>query len=138
MRDEFLVPDAVVEIEPILPKGSRIVWEWHVWDHLIQNFDKSKPNYGDPAAHPGLVDVACNGRATAAFWNHMNSLDYNPALDQIVLSVRGCNEIWFLDNMTEQQRPDRGPGGQGGGQGGQGGGNRENRPPPGRNDQNGN
>ncbi len=100
MRDDFLVPDAVVEIEPIRPKGGRIVWEWHVWDHLIQNFDKSKPNYGDPAAHPELVDVACNGRATAAFWNHMNSLDYNPTLDQIVLSVRGCNEIWFLDHST--------------------------------------
>ena len=100
LRDEFLVPDAVVEIEPILPKGGRIVWEWHVWDHLIQNSDRTKPNYGDVAAHPELIDVACNGRATPAFWNHMNSLDYNPALDQIVLSARGCNEIWFLDHST--------------------------------------
>jgi hypothetical protein len=100
LRDDFLVPDAVVEIEPIYPKGGKIVWEWHVWDHLIQNTDSAKPNYGDPAAHPELVDVACNGRATAAFWNHMNSLDYIPALDQIVLSVRGCNEIWFLDHNT--------------------------------------
>ncbi len=100
MRDEFLVPDAVVEIEPIYPKGGKIVWEWHVWDHLIQNSDKTKPNYGDPAAHPELVDVACNGRATPAFWNHMNSLDYNPKLDQIVLSVRGCNEIWVIDHST--------------------------------------
>jgi hypothetical protein len=105
MRNDFLVPDAVVEIEPIGPKGGRIVWEWHVWDHLIQGLDKSKPNYGDPAAHPELVDVACNGRATAAFWNHMNSLDYNPALDQIVLSVRGCNEIWFLDHSTTTKEP---------------------------------
>ncbi|MCX6914631.1 MAG: aryl-sulfate sulfotransferase [Verrucomicrobia bacterium] len=63
LRDEFLVPDAVVEIEPILPKGGRIVWEWHVWDHLIQNSDRTKPNYGDVAAHPELIDVACNGRA---------------------------------------------------------------------------
>ena len=100
LRDEFLVPDAVVEIEPILPKGGRIVWEWHVWDHLIQNSDRTKPNYGDVAAHPELIDVACNGRATPAFWNHMNSLDYNPALDEIVLSARGCNEIWFLDHST--------------------------------------
>ena len=100
LRDDFLVPDAVVEIEPVRPKGGRIVWEWHVWDHLTQNTDRSKPNYGDPSAHPELVDVACNGRATAAFWNHMNSLDYNPALDQIVLSVRGCNEIWIVDHST--------------------------------------
>ena len=100
MRDEYLVPDAVVEIEPVYPNGGKIVWEWHVWDHLIQNSDPSKPNYGDPAAHPELVDVACNGRATPAFWNHMNSLDYNPALDQIVLSARGCNEIWMIDHST--------------------------------------
>jgi len=100
LRDDYLVPDAVVEIEPVPPKGGRIVWEWHVWDHLIQHTDPTKANYGDVAAHPELVDVACNGRATAAFWNHMNSLDYNPALDQIVLSARGCNEIWFLDHST--------------------------------------
>jgi hypothetical protein len=100
MRDEYLVPDAVVEIEPILPKGGRIVWEWHVWDHLIQIRDRTKANYGDVAAHPELIDTACNGRATPAFWNHMNSLDYNAKLDQIALSVRGCNEIWIIDHST--------------------------------------
>ena len=100
MRDEYLVPDAVVEIEPVYPNGGKIIWEWHVWDHLIQNSDPAKPNYGDPAAHPELVDVACNGRATPAFWNHMNSLDYNAKLDQIVLSARGCNEIWIIDHST--------------------------------------
>jgi len=103
LRDDFLVPDAVVEIEPVYPKGGKIVWEWHVWDHLIQNTDQTKPNYGDPAAHPELVDVACNGRATAAFWNHMNSLDYHATLDQISLSVRGCNEIWIIDHSTTTQ-----------------------------------
>ena len=100
LRDDYLVPDSVVEIEPTLPKGGRIVWEWHVWDHLIQGSDRTKPNYGDVAAHPELVDVACNGRATPAFWNHMNSIDYNPAADQILLTVRGCNEIWVLDHST--------------------------------------
>lgn len=100
MRDDYLVPDAVVEIQPIRPKGGRLVWEWHVWDHLIQDFDKSKPNYGDPAAHPERIDVNCNGRAVPAFWNHMNSIAYNEALDQIALSVRGCNEVWLLDHST--------------------------------------
>ena len=75
LRDDFLVPDAVVEIEPVRPKGGRIVWEWHVWDHLIQESDKTKANYGEVAAHPELVDVNCNGRAIPAFWNHMNSID---------------------------------------------------------------
>ena len=71
-----------------------------MWDHLIQDSDATKANYGDVAAHPELVDVACNGRATPAFWNHMNSLEYNAKLDQIALSVRGCNEIWIIDHGT--------------------------------------
>lgn len=100
MRDEELVPDAVVEIEPTGAKGGKIVWEWHAWDHLIQDFDKGKANYGIVAEHPELIDADCNGKATPAFWNHMNSLDYNAELDQILLSVRGCNEIWILDHST--------------------------------------
>ncbi|MBM3889405.1 MAG: hypothetical protein FJ388_09790, partial [Verrucomicrobia bacterium] len=104
MRDDYLVPDAVVEIQPIRPKGGKIVWEWHVWDHLIQDTDRSKPNYGDPAQHPERIYVNCNGRPMAAFWNHMNSLDYNAELVQIVLSVRGCNEIWIIDHSTTTQQ----------------------------------
>ena len=100
MRDNEIVPDAVVEIEPTGAKGGRIVWEWHVWDHMIQDFDKTKANFGDVKAHPELIDAAVNGKGTPAFWNHMNSLDYNPDLDQILLSVRGCNEIWILDHST--------------------------------------
>jgi hypothetical protein len=54
----------------------------------------------DPAAHPELVDPNGARRGVPAFWNHMNSLDYNPALDQIVLSVRGNDEIWIIDHST--------------------------------------
>ena len=50
-------PDHLIEVEPLRPSGGRIVWEWHVWDHLIQDFDSSKDNYGDVAAHPELVDI---------------------------------------------------------------------------------
>jgi Raf kinase inhibitor-like YbhB/YbcL family protein len=92
LQEDYLVPDAVVEIEPTPPKGGRIVWEWHVWDHLVRG--------ADPAAHPELVDPRGTGRNIRPFWNHMNSLDYNPALDQVVLSVRGNNEIWIIDHST--------------------------------------
>ena len=92
LRDDYLTPDAVVEIEPTLPKGGRIVWEWHVWDHLTHG--------AAPAAHPELVDPRAAGRGIPAFWNHMNSIDYNAALDQVLLSVRGNNEIWIIDHST--------------------------------------
>lgn len=98
LRDAELFPDSIVEIKPTYPQGGDEVWTWRVWDHLIQDHDPSQANYGDVAAHPERVDVHCNGRPTPAFWNHMNSISYNPALDQILLSVRGCNEIWILDH----------------------------------------
>lgn len=100
LQDTFLLPDAVVEIEPIRPKGGRIVWEWHVWDHLIQNFDRTKNNFGDPAAHPELVDPNASPRKLATFWNHMNSIDYNAGFDQILMSVRGNSEVWVIDHST--------------------------------------
>jgi hypothetical protein len=35
-----------------------------------------------------------------AFWNHMNSIDYNPTFDQIAMSVRGNSEVWIIDHST--------------------------------------
>ncbi|MCP4215439.1 MAG: hypothetical protein GY765_12330, partial [bacterium] len=100
VRDTELYPDFVVEIEPTRPGGGKIVWEWHVWDHLIQDYAPNKQNYGNVAAHPERVYTHCNGRPSQAFWNHMNSIAYNEKLDQIMLSVRGCSEIWVIDHST--------------------------------------
>lgn len=52
-----LWPDKIVEIRAKPPTDAEVVWEWHSWDHLIQDFDESKANYGDPSAHPELIDV---------------------------------------------------------------------------------
>ena len=100
LRDRQLFPEFFIEVQPTGPKGGKIVWQWHVWDHLIQHNDRTKANYGDVAAHPELVDVNCNGRGAPAFWNHGNSIAYNAQLDQIMLSARGCNEIWVVDHCT--------------------------------------
>ena len=100
LRDDELLPDSVIEIEPNYPKGGTIVWEWHVWDHLVQDNDPTKPNYGNPADYPARISVECNGNKAPAFWNHMNSISYNPELDQIMLSVRGCSELWIIDHST--------------------------------------
>lgn len=57
LDQEGLWPCEVVEIEPALPDGGDVVWRWNAWDHLVQDFDRSRENYGDPAAHPELLDV---------------------------------------------------------------------------------
>ena len=99
-KKNYMLPDYVVEIEPTPPVGGNVVWEWHVWDHLIQDFDRNKSNYGDPAAHPEMIDPNGSGEKIPAFWNHMNSIDYNPELDQIIMSVRGNSELWVIDHST--------------------------------------
>ena len=99
--DGNIAPDAIIEIQPAYPTGGNIVWQWHVWDHLVQNYDATKNNYGNPAAHPELVNPnASYPHQIPEFWNHMNSIDYNPATDQIMLSVRGNSEIWVIDHST--------------------------------------
>jgi hypothetical protein len=96
----MMLPDAVFEIKPTLPSGGTIVWEWHVWDHLIQDYDAAKSNYGVVKDHPELIDAAGDQKNLPIFWNHMNSIDYNPLFDQIMLSVRGNSEVWIIDHST--------------------------------------
>lgn len=98
LKDDALFPDYIVEIQKTGPTSGKIVWEWHVWDHLIQDFDKSKKNYGDISAYPGKIDPNGSGRRVKAFWNHFNSIDYNAELDQVLISVRGNSEIWVIDH----------------------------------------
>ncbi len=63
--EKGLWPDAVLEIKPTRPEGGEIVWEWHVWDHLIQDRDPAKPNYGSIAEHPELIDINADHRDEA-------------------------------------------------------------------------
>lgn len=99
MKDDALWPDHVIEVNPSAPVGSQIVWEWHVWDHLVQEYDHTKPNYGIVADHPELIHFNYTSNR-ASDWNHINGIDYNAELDQIVLSVREFSEFWVIDHST--------------------------------------
>ncbi len=57
LGDDGLWPLHIIEVAPTRPKGGDIVWEWHAWDHLIQDFDPEKANYGDVAAHPERIEI---------------------------------------------------------------------------------
>ncbi|MEI7732897.1 MAG: SUMF1/EgtB/PvdO family nonheme iron enzyme [Verrucomicrobiota bacterium] len=112
-----LYPDGVVEIQPVYPNGGKVVWEWRVWDHMVQNFEKTKPNYGDPSAHPERIAIRGGRGGPNGFWNHANSIAYNAQLDQVCVSARGQSEIWFIDHSTTSQEA----AGHSGGKHGQGG-----------------
>ncbi len=87
------------EIRPTPPEGGETVWEWFVWDHIIQDYDPQKPDYGVVANHPELIDLNF-AITTRRIWQHTNSLAYHPELDQIMLSVRDFSEIWIIDHST--------------------------------------
>jgi hypothetical protein len=118
-----LWPVCILEVQPRPPDGGRVVWEWHLWDHLIQDRDPKRANYGDVRGHPELVDIngdrarppdpdgllerlkALGYIATGttpedrrADFLHTNSIAYNPELDQIALSVNHFGEIWIIDH----------------------------------------
>ena len=100
----------IVEAQPTGPESAEIVWEWSVFDHLIQDFDSTKPNYGVVADHPERIDInyalakaRCKYEGTdRAYldWTHANGLDYNAELDQIMVTVRHFSEIWIIDHSA--------------------------------------
>ena len=50
-------PGSIYEVRPLPPSDAQIVWEWHAWDHLIQDFDAEAEAYGVIADHPGRIDI---------------------------------------------------------------------------------
>lgn len=164
---ETLLPDCIVEIKPTGKTTGEIVWQWHAWDHLAQDTDESKPNYGDVSELPQQIDINFstqmidrmmqdpaqlarlrslgyvgggdqNGPPSAddrngprrgpggrgpgrggpggmgGDWMHVNSVAYNPKLDQIMISVHEFSEIWIIDHSTTSQEAAGSKGGKSG------------------------
>lgn len=105
-RDPSTIGDVIwsskiVELEPVGADDANIVWEWKLWDHLVQDFDPTLANSGIVADHPELVDLNFDGNANInRDWQHCNAIDYNEVLDQIIISSRNNQEFWILDHST--------------------------------------
>jgi hypothetical protein len=89
--------DALVEVD----SSGTIVWEWNFFDHIIQDFDATKPNYvgsGKTVAnYPNKININMPGNPLKNDWLHCNSIDYNDSLGQIVTnSVQG--EFYIIDH----------------------------------------
>ncbi len=99
IQGEEVWSEHVVEWKVDGDNEPEIVWEWHVWDHLIQSFDSGKDNYGIVSEHPERFNLNfVNGNN--ADWLHCNSIDYNPVLDQVLINSRNWNEFWVIDHST--------------------------------------
>jgi hypothetical protein len=109
-----LEPDALVEVKPTGPNSGEVVWEWHIWDHLIQDHDPAKANYGEVAKHPELVDINFGSGRIAAMLN-------DPAGRQQLRSIGYLGGAGDPDAGARRRGPG-GPDGRGRGRGGRGGG----------------
>ena len=101
-----LWPDHIVEVEPQGLDGGNIVWEWHIWDHLIQDYDPGKANFGSISNHPELMDVnfvGVSGAIVQADWTHCNAIDYIAERDEIIISSRHLSEFWIIDHSTSTE-----------------------------------
>jgi len=66
----------------------------------VQDFDPTKANYGVVAEHPELLDLNYANSQQTKDWMHVNGIDYNEALDQIVISSHFLNELYVIDHST--------------------------------------
>jgi hypothetical protein len=92
-------PTLILELEPVGLTGANVVWEWHLWDHFIQDADPTKANYDVVGDHPELVDINWPVAANGSF-DHANAIGYNPQLDLVVFSARAMSEIYVIDHST--------------------------------------
>ncbi len=97
--EEGLWPDTVIEIDPLT---DTIVWQWHVWDHLVQSYTVSSPDFDEFSIRPERIDLNYVDVTASALadWNHFNGIGYNQDLDQIVISAHHFHEIWVIDHST--------------------------------------
>jgi hypothetical protein len=89
--------DALVEVD----STGTVVWEWWFFNHIIQDFDATKPNYvgtGKTVAnYPNKININMPGNPLKSDWLHCNSIDYNDSLGHLVTnSVQG--EFYIIDH----------------------------------------
>ncbi|MBK7695016.1 MAG: aryl-sulfate sulfotransferase [Saprospiraceae bacterium] len=93
--------EKLIELRPTGVSTAEIVWEWHLWDHLCQNTNPALSNYVSSLVNtPHMLNI--NYLNNKNDWVHMNGVDYNEELDQIVLSSHFLNEMWVIDHSLSK------------------------------------
>lgn len=93
-----LHPESIIEMDPIT---QEVVWEWHAMDHIIQDYDNTKANYGVVADHPNKIDVNYNFRTRDnGDIMHINGLTLDEENDLLYVTVNNYSEVWVIDHST--------------------------------------
>ena len=98
--------EKIIEINP---NNDSVVWEWRSVDHLIQDFDSIKPNYGKISEYPQKIDLNYNQIENGDLM-HANGLYYDQKRNLILLSVNFYSEIWAIPHQydTEVNKTEKG------------------------------
>lgn len=107
--------DTVIELN----RDKEVVWMWSSFDHIVQDHDPTiVETWGNISENPERINLNPQNliqggewikkqvRVNSSYyidWTHTNSIDYNPHLDQILLSVLRFGEIWVIDHSTSTE-----------------------------------
>jgi hypothetical protein len=94
-------PDEVIEWDP---EGDSVAWEWSFWDHLVQDVDPAKPNYGVVAEHPELLDINQGTIQQGGDWMHANTVDYDEQRDEVMVTSHSLHEFYVIDHSTTTEQ----------------------------------
>lgn len=98
LTENALWSERVIEVKRTGPTSGEVVWSWSSWDHMIQDVDPSKPNFGVVANHPERIDINAGG--TRSDWLHANSVRYNAKRDEVMISIHNLHEIWIISRKS--------------------------------------
>jgi hypothetical protein len=72
-------------------KAGKTVWEYHVWDHIGNGPHQFNINYKQPSTM---------GPNDAFDYTHLNSVEYIPETDQVLLNSRNFSEFYLINHKT--------------------------------------
>jgi hypothetical protein len=101
LNSNQLYNEHILEIEPQGTNDVNIIWRWDFKDHLTQDFDTTKDNFAVISENTQLMDINFLGESNGnANWMHINSVQYNEDLDQIILGSKTLSEFYIIDHST--------------------------------------
>jgi hypothetical protein len=87
VKEDGIWPDYVQEVN----REGKVVWEWHVWDHLGTGPYEFNINFILPSKA---------GVMSGADWTHFNVVEYLPETDQVLLNSRNFGEFYLVNHKT--------------------------------------
>ena len=91
-----IFPEVLVEVDP---NTDQVVWEWHSFNHMVQDMDDTLPNFGIVKNNPQLINFNYQEIDNGDLM-HANGLDYDAVKDVIYMSVNFYSEVWVIDHST--------------------------------------